>query len=184
MLSHDALGLDGCMLDEAKAFLRLETEDEDPALAAMMLAAIGHAEAVTGVTFIARTVRQTVSASTGWKRLTAHPVRAINAVMGLPADGPAFALQPAQYIGDIDACDDGYIRVLVPGSAGRVEVSYTAGVANDWASLPETLRAAILRLTAHFYAHRDAPDDAGPPPAVAALLAPWRRMQLMQRARA
>ena len=38
MLSSDALGLDGVMLDEAKAYLRLESDEDDAPLGAIILA--------------------------------------------------------------------------------------------------------------------------------------------------
>ena len=79
---------------------------------------------------------------------------------------------------DIDAHAQGWVRVIQPGSAGRVRVSLSAGLSADWAGLPEPVRLGILRLAAHIHAHRDAADDVGPPAAVAALLRPWRRLRL------
>lgn len=57
-----------------------------------------------------------------------------------------------------------------------LEVHLTAGLADDWASLPDALRQGIVRLTAHLFAER----DMGEPPAiVAALWRPYRRMRLI-----
>jgi uncharacterized phiE125 gp8 family phage protein len=178
MLSHEALGLDSIMLDEAKAYLRLETDQEDAPLGAILLAAIAHAEAFTRQVLIRREVRQTISATPAWTRLSASPVAAITSVTGLPADGASFVLPAANYTSDIDNNGDGHIRVTQAGAAGRVEISYQAGIAASWAELPETLRLGILRLTGHLHLHRDSGDDTGPPAAVAALLRPWRRMVL------
>ena len=69
MLSRDPLGLDGVMLDEAKAYLRLESDDEDASLGAVILAAIGHGESFTGQMLIRREVRQMFSAGSGWRTL-------------------------------------------------------------------------------------------------------------------
>ncbi len=178
MLSHDALSLDSVMLDEAKAYLRLETDDEDAPLGAIILAAISHAEAFTRQILIRRGVRETISASPDWTRLSAGPMTAITQITGLPADGASFVLPAANYIADIDSNGDGHIRITQAGAAGRVEITYMAGLAASWAELPETLRLGILRLAGHLHLHRDAGDDAGPPAAVAALLRPWRRMML------
>lgn len=178
MLSHDALSLDSAMLDEAKAYLRIESDEEDAPLGAIILAAIGYAEAFTRQMLIRRGVTETVPTTSQWRRLMATPVKEITAVTGLPGDGASFALPPANYTVDIDSNGDGHFRVMQPGAAGRAEVTYTAGIAASWADLPEALRLGILRLTGHFHLHRDAPDDAGPPAAVTALLAPYRRMQL------
>lgn len=178
MLMRDALGLDGAMLDEVKAYLRLENDEEDAPLGAILIAAIGHGEAYLNQMLIVRTVRQTLPVTDRWQRLAATPVSSVTQVLGLPAEGAAFALGPGSYGVDIDSSGDGWVRTLQPGSAGRIEVSYTAGMASEWSGLPEALRLGLLRLVGHFYAHRDAPVDAGPPPAVAALLRPWRRMRL------
>ncbi len=178
MLSLDPLGLDGVMLDEAKAYLRLETDDDDAPLGAILLAAIGHTEGYTRQILIQRGVKEIITASAQWRGLTASPVRAVTTVTGIPAEGATFVFPTANYKIDIDTNGDGYVRVTQPGSAGRAEISYQAGLAPDWASLPESVRLGILRLTGHLYTHRDAGDDAGPPAAVAALLRPWRRMIL------
>ena len=178
MLSLTVLSLDGFMLDEAKAYLRLENADEDAPLGAIILAAIAHAEAFTRQVLIRRDGRQTITASGAWTRLAATPIFAIGAVTGLPADGASFVLPLENYAADIDNDGDGYVRVTQPGAAGRVEIAFTAGIAASWAELPEALRLGILRLVGHLHLHRDAGDDAGPPAAVAALLRPWRRMTL------
>jgi uncharacterized phiE125 gp8 family phage protein len=177
MLSITPLSLDGFMLDEAKAYLRLETDDAP--LGATILAAIGHAEAYTGMVLIRRDVRETITASPDWRRLSATPVLSVTGVTGIPAEGASFALANTAYGVDTDANGDGFIRVMQAGSAGRVEVAYMAGLVTDWAALPESLRFGILRLIGHLYAHRDGSDDTGPPTAVAALLRPWRRMRLL-----
>ncbi len=178
MLSHDALGLGGNMLAEAKAYLRLETNADDGPLTAIILSAISHAERFTGMTLIRRGVKETITASSDWRRLGAVPVNTITTVTGIPAEGASFVLPAGSYAVDIDNEGDGHIRVTQPGSAGRVEISYQAGLSPDWASLPESLRLGILRLIGHLYTHRDAGDDPGPPTAVVALLTPWRRMKL------
>jgi uncharacterized phiE125 gp8 family phage protein len=178
MLSTDPLSLDGGMLDEAKAYLRLETDDDDAPLGAIILSAINHAERFTGLMLIERGTKEIITASSQWRRLGAHPVKGISSVTGIPAEGATFTLPADSYAVDIDTNGDGHIRVTQPGSAGRVEVLYQAGLSLDWASLPESLRLGVLRLIGHLYSHRDAGDDPGPPTAVVALLRPWRRMKL------
>jgi uncharacterized phiE125 gp8 family phage protein len=178
MLSTDALGLDGVMLDEAKAYLRLESDEDDAPLAAIILAAIGHAENYTGLMLIRRGVKETITATSDWRRLGAFPVTGVTGVTGIPAEGGTFVMPAANYKIDIDNNGDGHIRVTQAGSAGRIEIAYQVGLSPDWASLPESMRLGILRLIGHLYTHRDANDDPGPPTAVVALLRPWRRMKL------
>jgi uncharacterized phiE125 gp8 family phage protein len=178
MITRAPLVLGSDMLDEAKAYLRLETDDEDAPMGAFLLAAIGHAEGFLNQLLIRRTVTEILPVCREWTRLGATPVAAISGVMGLPAEGAAFAMPVGSYAIDIDASGDGWVRVTQPGAAGRVEVTYTAGFAPDWSSLPDAIRLGTLRLLGHLFSYRDNDADAGPPAAVAALLRPWRRMRL------
>lgn len=178
MISRDAVVLDSAMLDEARAYLRLESEEEDASLGTILLGAIGHAEAYLGQMLIQRNAREILPASAQWQRLAATPVTMVQAVTGIPAEGMPFALLPEAYKVEIDAQGDGWICVIRPGAAGRVEIACRAGMAAEWANLPEGIRLAVLRLAAHLHLHRDILDDAGPPEGVAALLRPWRRLRL------
>ncbi|MFC4291499.1 hypothetical protein ACFOWX_03625 [Sphingorhabdus arenilitoris] len=178
MLSIDPLNLDSFMLDEVRAYLRLDQDAEDTSLGAILLAAIVHAESFTRQIMIRRTVREIMPSSSHWQRLSASPVAAVVAVAGIPAEGSHFAMDESHYTARIDADGDAYISVRRAGSAGRIEVTYQAGLAASWSDLPESLRLAILRMTGHLHLYRDNDGDAGPPAAVAALLRPWRRMRL------
>jgi uncharacterized phiE125 gp8 family phage protein len=178
MLSRAALGPDSDMLDGVRTYLRLEFGQDDPSLNAIMLAAIDHAEDFTRQIFIRRDMREVLKVTSAWLTLTAIPVVSVLAVTGIPAEGSTFAIPASAYAVDIDSGGVAHLQVMQPGAAGRVEVRYRAGLASSWAELPESLRLGILRLVGHYYAHRDAQGDAGPPAAVAALLRPWRRLRL------
>lgn len=178
MLSLDPLGLDSAMLDEARAYLRVDMADEDPSLSAALLAAIGHAENFTRAVLIRRNATEIISASCGWQILQACPVQSVISVTGIPAEGAAFLFAPDAWEAKIGSRGEAYVRIANPGIAGRAQIACVAGVASDWAALPEALRLGLLRLTAHFHAHRDAPDAGGPPSAALALLLPWRRLRL------
>lgn len=178
MLSLAALSLDSIMLDEAKAYLRLENDQDDASLGAIILAAIGHAEAFTGQTLIQREAKEILSATSRQRRLATVPVVSLDSVVGIPAEGAKFPLTNDTYHFEIAGGGDGFICVISPGAAGRIEITYQAGIAPSWGAMPEALRLGILRLIGHLYTHRDATDDPGPPTAVAALLRPYRRMVL------
>ncbi|OYW88988.1 MAG: hypothetical protein B7Z20_01255, partial [Sphingobium sp. 32-64-5] len=79
------------------------------------------------------------------------------------------------YALDIDGDGDGWVRVMQAGVTGRVEVNLSAGMAQDWAALPDPLRQGVVRLAAHLFAQ--SASDA-PPAIVTALWRPWRRMRL------
>lgn len=178
MISRDAVVLDSAMLDEARAYLRLESEEEDASLATILLGAIGHTEAYLGQMLLRRNVREVLPASMAWQRLAALPVTLVNTVTGIPAEGMPFALLADAYKIEVDAHGEAWLRITQQGSAGRVEVACLAGMALTWAELPEAIRLGILRLAAHLHLLRDNPDDVGPPEGVVALLRPWRRRRI------
>lgn len=178
MLSLDPLGLDSAMLDEARAFVRADPSEDDPSLSAAVLAAIGHAEQFTRMVLIRRTAREVISACSGWHIIAAAPVQSMISVAGIPAEGPVFTLATDAWEAKIGSRGDAYVRIIRPGIAGRAEITLTVGLAENWSSLPEVLRLGVLRLAAHFHAHRDDPNADGPPAAARALLLPWRRMRV------
>jgi uncharacterized phiE125 gp8 family phage protein len=178
MLTLEPLVLGEDALSDLRAWLRVECEDEDPLLLALIAAGVRHAEAFTGMALIARPGVARIAASSDWKRLPVTPVRSITAVTGIPAEGASFVLPAGDYAVDIDSYGDGWVRVMNAGAAGRIDVSFTAGLAETWEDLPEPVRLAALRLTGYLHANRDGDVDGGPPAAVAALLRPWRRMRL------
>lgn len=163
---------------EVKAYLRIATSEEDALLAGLVRSAAETCEAFTGRLLIARAVEETLPASTGWARLAAAPVRSIESVTALAADGSGEALPADGYAIDIDAAAEGWVRLTAPLEQKRVRVAYTAGLADGPNGVPEAVRQGIVRLAAHLYAHRDPADGVGPPAAVTALWRPWRRLRL------
>ncbi len=178
MLTIQPVALTVDAVDAAKTYLRLESDDEDSSIAALIAAALVHAEGYLGQLLIERDVVERMPVSSSWQRLGATPVRSVTSVTGIPAEGASFALAPNTYKLDINRHQDGWVRFTAPGSAGRADVTYRAGMVPGWPDLPEAISMAVLRIAAHLHAHRDAAEDAGPPTAVASLLRPWRRMRL------
>lgn len=166
-------------LAELKQWLGITTPREDAALAALLRAALELCEAFTGVLPIEATCEEILPAAASWQRLATQPVQAITAVEGIPAEGSRFVLPAQAYALELDADGAGRIWIGNPGSAGRVAVRFTAGLAASWADLPEALRQGIVRLAAHQHRARD-DERSGPlpPAAVAALWRPWRRLRL------
>jgi uncharacterized phiE125 gp8 family phage protein len=168
--------LDGAVV-AAKALLRIDSSGEDGLIETLVRAALDHAEAFTGQVTIRRDGAALVPARADWARLPVTPVQVIGVVHGVPAEGAAFALAIDAYAIDIDAQGDGWVRVMRPGSAGRIEVAVRAGMAETWGTLPEALRQGVVRLAAHLFTDRDG--TGAPPAAVTALWRPWRRMRLL-----
>jgi uncharacterized phiE125 gp8 family phage protein len=159
-------------LAECKAYLRLERDDEDALLAGFVRTATDLCEAFTGQWLIGRDAEQRLAVEAGWQRLSVWPVTAITAVAG-----SAGALASDAYEIDIDLAGTGWVRLLATDVVQPV-VRFRAGLAPDWNSVPEPLRQGIVRLVAHLFSHRDAPDAGPAPAAVAAMWRPWRRIRL------
>ncbi|WP_242147467.1 hypothetical protein [Sphingomonas sp. BAUL-RG-20F-R05-02] len=165
-------------LAEVKAMLRLVSVEEDALIAALAETALGLAEQFIGQALIAREMRDVLPVSAAWQRLAYAPVRSIGAVAAV--DGAALASEA--YAIDIDAAGDGWVRVIDAGGAGRVAVTFVAGLADGWGAIPAPIRQGAVLLAAHLFTERDAASAV--PAAVTALWRPFRRMALGLRVRA
>jgi uncharacterized phiE125 gp8 family phage protein len=161
---------------EAQAYARVETGEEEALLAGLVRTASALCESFIGQVLIARPFEEMLPPSNQWQRLSLTPVRTIDAVMAVAADGSSVTLAAGQHEIDIDSRGDGWVRA--PQIAeGRLIVSGTVGLASEPNGVPEPLRQGILRLIAHLFATRDG-SGGEPPAAVTALWRPYRRMRL------
>lgn len=165
----------------AKVYLRLADASEDGVLAALAASAIGVGEVYGGTAFVRRGFEDVLGAGSGWQRLRTAPVSTILGATGIPAEGAPFVMPVEAYGFDIDGDGVGWIRVLEPGAAGRVALSYEAGLSADWAGVPAPIAQGVTMLIAHLFADRSS--DAAPPAAVAALWRPFRRITIGQAVR-
>jgi uncharacterized phiE125 gp8 family phage protein len=178
MIRIDPLALPDGAVAELKSHLRIEQDEDDSQLAGFLATAIEQGEAFTRQLFIERRVVDRMPVSSAWQRLHASPVRSILQVQAIRFAQSPVALLPDAYALDIDAMGEGWTRMVQSTDARQIDVEFRAGIASDWASLPETLRMGVIRLAAHLYTVRDDPSDAGPPALVAAFWLPWRRLRL------
>ncbi len=166
-------------LAELKDWLGITTPADDAQLAALLRAALDLCEDFTGIMPLQQDCEEVLPLFPGWQVLRTRPVQAITGVLGIPAEGARFALPLSSYAIDLDADGAGRVRMGHAGAAGRIAVRFTAGIAPDWASLPDALRHGVLRLAAFQYRQREGDSAAPmPPAAVAALWRPWRRLRL------
>jgi uncharacterized phiE125 gp8 family phage protein len=161
---------------EAQAYARVETGEEEALLAGLVRSASALCESFIGQVLIARPFEETLAATSQWQRLSLTPVRTIDAVATVAADGGSVALATGAFEVDIDSRGDGWVRAL-ESREGRLLVSGTAGLASEPNGVPEPLRQGILRLIAHLFATRDG-SGGEPPAAVTALWRPYRRIRL------
>lgn len=171
---------------EARAYLRIECGEEDAGLAGFLKVARELCEAFTGQVLIAtrycerKPFDAVQNSGVPWSagrcvRLGKMPLRQIMSATLVSRDGTRTALG----LPDFDIAETAGGQTLLrmtflPAAGAALEVDYWAGMGSDWNGVPEALRQGILRLAAHLYAHRDRPDDLGPPLAVAALWRPFR----------
>ncbi|MDP3551852.1 MAG: hypothetical protein Q8R81_15840 [Novosphingobium sp.] len=167
-------------LSELKAWLGISRSTDDAELLALMRSAIDLCEGFTGTMPLQSGCEEVLAARGDWQALSAQPMRAITALAALDTAGARTALAASDYEFDIDATGRGLVRLLKPITQSRVVVTYSAGLADDWAGLPEAIRHGVIRLAAHQHRARDdeKKSELLPPAAVAALWRPWRRMRL------
>jgi uncharacterized phiE125 gp8 family phage protein len=173
-------------LAEAKAHLRVDHDDEDAAIARLIVAARERCERMTARAFIQQSWILWCDA---WpdsipRMLTIPkpPLMTLTSVTAYDRSGAATVLSSDAYIVD-DAAVPGRViftdTVVLPVNlrvAKAIAVAFEAGYGPAPADVPAAIRAAILMLTAHLYEGRG--DSVVPPPDIVAQLAPFRVMML------
>jgi len=171
--------LPGSALAELKQWLGITGSRDDALLTTLLAAAIETCEAFTGQMPLEASCEEMLLSGCGWVSLSTRPVLAISAIDGITADGTRFILSAGNYQTELEADGTGRVRVPLSGSATRIAVRFTAGLAPGWETLPDTIRHGMIRLAAHQHRERESEGAAPLPPAsVAALWRPWRRVRL------
>ena len=165
-------------LSEAQGFVRVETGEEEAILAGLIRTASALCEAFLHKVVIARSFTEDLPLSGDWQPLQLAPIRSIDQVELVAADGTATVLPADAYAVDIDSSGDGWVRVVSAGAGRCVRVNGVAGMATDPNMVPEPIRQGVLRLVAYLFASRDGLGGE-PPAAVTALWRPYRRMRLV-----
>jgi uncharacterized phiE125 gp8 family phage protein len=176
-------------LAEAKAWLRLETSDDDATVSRLVTAARQECENIADRSFITTTWRLT---------LDYLPFSSGSWVLGHPDAGIVLPRPPLVAVSSLDYIDTGGNTItwgstqigadliVSPGVPGRlypaygtyfplseprpaaVRITYTAGYGDTPADVPAPLIQAIAMLAAFYYEHRS--EDAEPPRAVVNLI--------------
>jgi uncharacterized phiE125 gp8 family phage protein len=175
-------------LDEARAFLRLDTHDDDEIVAALIAAAQLHIETQTRRALITQGWRLTLDAWPADGRIAVRPgpLRDLTAARVTDLAGNATALDLQHFVPDLGACE----LVVAPWAvmqptrlAAGIALDVTVGYGDTALDVPEPLRQAMRLLIAHWYENRGlvvtgAMSLAALPATVAALLAPYRMVSL------
>ena len=148
-------------LTEVKEHLRLGHASEDGLLAGLIRAARDEVERATGIALIDQSWRLALDR---WPRsgtiyLARHPVRTIISVTAYGADGGASLVPPSAYQVDVLARPARLHFEDTPAPLRRmngIEIDFQAGFGEAGTDVPDTLKRAILVLTAHWYELRGA----------------------------
>jgi len=170
-------------LEEAKQHLKIDGNEDDSLITALITAARQRAEEYTRRAFITQTWEVAVDSVTSTLCLPRPPVQTIEAVT---LDGQAVA--PENY--GLMVTNLFYTKIpLHAVNPGGLVIRYTSGYGDTTNDVPQAIRQAILMLVAHMYEAREgqapqveceAQAKAGVdmPPTVASLLRPYRVMML------
>jgi uncharacterized phiE125 gp8 family phage protein len=177
-------------IHEIRAQCRVDANEEDALLMAYLRSATDAIEQMTGLRLIDQTWEYTVDAfpeRCGWLRLPLAPLLALVSIVYLDAQGVAQTLPITAYlIGGLGSTTPARL-ILAPNQQwpstwhglGSVMIRFRAGWI-DHNSIPESLRQAVMMLTAYWFGQREAAaiGDAGPvshvPFAVRELVEPFR----------
>lgn len=173
-------------LDEAKAFLRVEHDDDDDVIGALIAGSRIHVEAQTRRALITQTWRFSRDAwPDGPIAILPAPLRTLAAARVYREDGTTLPIDAEEFTLDIVSAPGLLIprgALPAPGRAvAGIEIDATVGYGDAAADVPEPLRQAIRLLVAHWYENRSVVllgREAGLPTNVSSLLASYRVLSL------
>jgi len=174
-------------LDQAKAYLRVEHNDDDEVIAALIAGARIYVEAQTRRALITQSWRLSFDSwpADGRIVIVPAPLQDLTAARVYNFDGNAQAIDTAAFAPD--PANSALLFVpWAPMQPGRVtagiELDVTVGYGDAGTDVPEPLRQAIRAITAHWYDNRGlaalGKTSALLPAAADALIAPYRVLAL------
>jgi uncharacterized phiE125 gp8 family phage protein len=176
-------------LTQAKQFLRVEHDDDDDVITALIAGARIHVETQARRALITQSWRlvRDVWPATGRLALLPVPVKTLDALRVYRSDGTTLALDLAGFT--LDKSDAPARLSFVHGAPpaperpiAGIEIDITCGYGDAGPDVPEPLRQAIRILVAHWYENRGiigASDEVAVlPQSASALIAPYRVLSL------
>jgi len=172
---------------EAKAYLRVEHNDDDDLIAALIAGSRLHVEVATRRALITQSWRLSFDSWPPDGRLIVvpAPLRSLLAVRVYDFDGNALAIDTQAFA--LDTAGSALLFVpwalMQPGRvAAGIELDVTVGYGDAATDVPEALRQAIRALVAHWYENRGLAtigrESAVLSATVNALIAPYRMLSL------
>jgi uncharacterized phiE125 gp8 family phage protein len=169
-------------LSQAKAWLRVESgDDEDALITSLIGAARARAEWHTGRAFVTQGWTLWLDRAAALAEIPLPPLQGVSAVTLYMDDDSALVLDPGQY--RVDTVSDPGRVALKPGvglanlrALNALSIAFTAGYGGA-ADVPAPIAQAILQILSSLYEHRGG-DRAPTPDAALALLAPYRMAKI------
>lgn len=149
-------------LTTAKSHLRVDHASDDTLIQALIDAAVGLAEHITGRTFEQRTRTHRVAGFSDAISLPGAPVVSVTEVKYLSPAGVDITMLPAQYA--LESPDDWPALVpafgttwptVQPGRSDAVRITYTAGYGTAEANVPAAIRQWLLLVIGTWYNLRE-----------------------------
>ncbi|WP_099865120.1 head-tail connector protein [Pararhizobium haloflavum] len=174
-------------LAEAKAHLRVEHQDEDELIEALIRTAREYLEAAAGLSLLHQSFRLFLD---DWPKAQAilirkHPVRSLDAVVVYDGEGMPQEMDLATVRLDTARRPARLVVAAMPAPAqltNGIEIEFTAGYGESGADVPDVLKRAMLLHIAAMYALRGAVgrdhQPATVPPGYERLIAPYCRKSL------
>lgn len=181
---------------EAKVHCRIDHDDDNETIDALISAAMSYADGWTGILgrcLVEQTWRQDFDDIWGCLRIPLFPVISISSVKYRDTQNVEQTISSSNYTLQTDDLGS-FARFLSNYSAPalytelpRVSLTYKAGYANGGTeqaptlgAVPGAIKQALLMLIAHWYENREAVTMGAPvvlPMAVESLLSPFRRIK-------
>ena len=185
----DGPAVEPVSLAEAKAHLRVEHDDDDDTIAALIAGARVHVEAQTRRALITQTWRLSRDAwpSNGRIAVLPSPLRELAAARIYKSDGSTQSIDADAFAADATSAPAvlAFERGALPAPGrvvGGIELDVEVGYGDAPSDVPEPLRQAVRVLVAHWYENRGliaaGPSVAVLPDAASALITPYRVLSL------
>jgi uncharacterized phiE125 gp8 family phage protein len=149
-------------LEDAKAHLRVDEDDENDLITAFVAAATEMVAGLCGLILGSESWQFKVGPVSGQLMLPVAPVTALSAISWLDADEVSVTGDVADFILIADAARP-YVQPVTGGTwpvVARRDDAVTITVAAGLSVLPDALKVAILMVTEQLYEHRGAESGA------------------------
>jgi uncharacterized phiE125 gp8 family phage protein len=167
-------------LADAKLHLRVDHADEDDLINGLIAAARLHIEANASLAMVHQTWKwiSTLSRRDKSSARLSFPLGPLASIVEVTIDGRPLSPSEFSFSNGLNATLALNNVSVVSGE--DIEITFVAGFGPIGGNVPRDLRHAVTLLVTQWFEHREPGGigDAGLPPAVAALLAPYRRLKL------